>query len=174
MNSFKTGNISESQEEKPYSFSSARIAPAVTPAELFAHFSTAMRFFQPLTFRRVETWTGPTPDLSNERILRLEGLRSFICVLRTQHRLETVLSEVGNKSGSIRSEGWLDRLVLDFGRNLAFSLFGPAPREGDAFTLRHSTPRYWPVREPEAVCRIWVGATPMEIRFWMSSQIRSN
>lgn len=121
-----------------------------------------MRSFQPLTFRRVESWSGPAPDLDHERILRLDGPRPFVCVVRTQDRLETALSNPA--APTLRA---FDRLVLELGKGLARQVLASPSIGEDSLFVRPSTPRYWPGREPETIGRIWVGATPLEIRFWM-------
>jgi hypothetical protein len=165
MNSFKTMDAADSKK---------RSLTLPTAGDLYFHFSAATRFFQPLSTRKAESWSGPTPDLSHERIVRLEGARSFLCVVRTQPRLEKILADSVDKELAAKVPNWFDRLALELGRGLAQQLFGSLPEGGDSFFLKPSTPRYWPTREPEAICRIWVGATPVEIRFWMAGGNRSN
>ena len=163
MNSFKTRGAADSREGIPFgSRSSSSETTRPTAEDLFFHFSMAMRSFQPLTFRRAEAWSGPTPDLPYERILRLDGTHPFVCVVRTQDRLESALSDPA--APTLRT---FDRLVMGLGKGLARQVLSTLSIEEVSFFLRRSTPRFWPAREPEALCRVWVGATPLEIRFWM-------
>ena len=165
MNSFKTKSALDSR---------GKIQPLPTAADLYFHFSAATRFFQPLSIHRAESWNGPTPDLSHERILRLEGPRSFLCMVRTQPRLEKILAETVDRGMIDSLPSCFDRLVLEMGKGLAQQLVGTSSPEGDSFSLKPSSPRYWPPREPDALCRIWVGTLPVEVRFWRIAGNRSN
>ena len=164
MNSFKTRRTTSERQEDPFgSGIDSPLAAKPAAGDLFFHFSLAMRSFQPLTFRRVEAWSGGNLDFPLERILRLDGPHPFVCVVRTHDRLESALSNPA--APVLRS---FDRLVMELGRGLARQVMaGPVVEEG-SLVVRPSTTRYWPQREPEALCRIWIGATPMEIRFWMA------
>jgi hypothetical protein len=177
MNTFKTRDTAGYREDSPLhngSSAAGRSLSLPTAGDLFFHFSVAMRAFQPLSFRRAEGWGGTAPDLSFERIVRLEGSRSFICVVRTQARLEKVLADSATKGPAAELPQWFDRLVLEMGRSLSRQMLGPQAGASVPLFLRPSTPRYWPVRQPEAVCGVWVGATAVEVRFWMAGPNREN
>ncbi len=176
MDSLKTKsavNFKERESAAALHLKKPNLVSAPIAVDLCAHFSDALNQFGPLSVSKVESNSGRFLDLTHERIVRLEGAKSFICVVRTNHQLEQSLIAIV-KNISRPAEGWFNQLVLEYAQRLTYAVYGPISPKGDTYTIRPSNPKYWPPRDPGASCRLLAGTSPVEIRFWLNLQAKSN
>ncbi len=133
------------------------------PEECFIQFAQSLKNIGEIPIHWLNTFRIQSSDMNLARTLRVGGEKGLVCVVRTSPRLENFLQE--NASPLSRVGGALfDRLAVEFTQRMARLCLGTALIE--APEIQPGIPKEFQNQEPDAVCKVLVDVTFVEIQLF--------